>query len=69
VQAQEIIDIDHDIPTSSPVCTYCMHLMLDGDRTCKAFPAGIPMAIWLGKNKHTKPFPNDQGIRFERARE
>jgi len=32
---------------------------------CKAFPNGIPPAIAWGNNKHIKPYPGDQGIRFE----
>lgn len=33
---------------------------------CRAFPNGIPDAIAYGTNKHTKPFPGDNGIHFEK---
>lgn len=49
----------------SPVCSYCVHAM--GRRVCEAYPDGIPAAIWEGRNDHTKPFPGDHGIRFERG--
>lgn len=32
--------------------------------TCKAFE-NIPIEILLGKNKHKKPYKNDNGIIFE----
>lgn len=60
------IDRGHDIPLYSPVCTYCRHLYIrSGERVCKAFPDGIPQEIWLGQNKHTKPYPGDHDIQFE----
>jgi len=37
--------------------------------TCKAFPDGIPEDIWLGKVDHKKPYPRDNGIRFEEIEE
>lgn len=33
---------------------------------CAAFPKGIPTDIAYGTNKHDKPFPGDNGIRFEK---
>jgi len=50
----------------SPVCTFCVHLTDIVDRTCKAFPGGIPREIWLGKNTHMVPYPGDHGIQFEK---
>jgi len=51
----------------SDVCTRCKHQydVIEKGRTCKAFPEGIPDEIWLGKNKHTKPYKGDNGIQFE----
>jgi len=60
------IDVGHDIPPYSPVCTFCRHAT--GFRSCAAFGAGeIPLPIWNGQNDHTEPYPGDNGIRFERA--
>lgn len=66
---QITIDKGHDIPVYSPVCSYCQHLSKKSERACKAFPDGIPMVIWLGENRHNRPFPGDGGIRFERWEE
>jgi len=63
------IDRGHDIPVYSPVCSYCRYLINKPGRVCKAFPDGIPMEIWLGENKHNRPFSGDNGIRFERWKE
>lgn len=61
------IDRGHDDPIYSPVCTYCVHLLSGMDRTCKAFPKGIPEVIWRGLNDHTRPYSGDQGIQFKRV--
>ena len=37
--------------------------------TCQAFPDKIPNEILSGDNKHTKPFPGDNGIQYERIGE
>lgn len=49
-----------------PICGGCKHLqgtLLDPK--CDAFPAGIPRDILLSEADHRKPFPGDNGIRFE----
>lgn len=58
------------IPVFSSICTYCAHVVIERGkvRTCKAFPGGIPMEIWMGENPHTEPYPGDNGIQFKDAR-
>ena len=36
---------------------------------CAAFPQGIPEEIAYGNNPHTKPYPGDHGIQYEKAEE
>ncbi len=63
------LDRELEVPVYSSVCLRCTHLDLDafvqGKHRCAAFPDGIPMPIWMGENNHQKPYPGDQGIRFE----
>jgi hypothetical protein len=58
------IDLSRRFQFFSPVCTLCKHYSLEGG--CVAFPRGIPVEIWSGENDHTKPFPGDNGIQFEK---
>lgn len=44
------------------MCNTCAHN--NRDRTCKAFPNGIPKEILI-KGEHNTPFPGDNGIRYE----
>jgi hypothetical protein len=59
-----IDDSELHIPTFSPVCSRCRHEFARPHRACAAFPDGIPMRIWLGKNDHSKSYRGDHGIRF-----
>ncbi len=52
----------------SDVCNKCKHLVSPTRKTCKAFPDGIPIEIWLGKDNHSKPREGDHGYQFERGR-
>ena len=47
-----------------PACMFCVHFSQD-QRTCVAFPGGIPLIVILGENKHESPLPGDNGIQFE----
>ncbi len=33
--------------------------------TCIAFPGGIPDEVATGQHDHTKPYPEDSGVRWE----
>jgi hypothetical protein len=69
IEMGEMIDKGHDIPPFSQVCSLCRHLRDDGaGRKCDAFPAGIPMEIWMGRNDHREAYPGDQGIPFEQVK-
>lgn len=48
-----------------PACLNCKHFISIKGAICKAFPEGIPDAIYVGGYDHTKPFFGDQGITFE----
>jgi hypothetical protein len=58
-----IDDSEFKIPKFSEICTFCANETDGYHRKCKAFDS-IPMEIWLGKNDHRKPYPNDRGIQF-----
>ena len=46
-----------------PQCADCIHYL--GKRDCKAYPRRIPYPIFSNEVDHTKPYRNDNGIRFE----
>ena len=57
----------------SPVCLRCANLPplqeapdTEGEHgpACRAFPGGIPWAIWDGLDNHTTPHEGDHGILF-----
>lgn len=58
-----IEDEQEVVPQVSPVCTYCSHIL--GYRSCDAFKE-IPLSIWTGENKHTKPVRGDGGLLFDK---
>lgn len=59
-----IDDSELALPRFSTVCNRCANLTSGLERVCKAFPDGIPVEIWTGKNDHTKPFQGDNGVQF-----
>ena len=53
-----------------PTCVSCKHFNpLDEQRTCAAFPGGIPDQIYSGEHLHLDPYPGDNGIQYEGATE
>lgn len=48
-------------------CLKCRHI--DFGKGCDAFPDGIPYDILSGQVDHSKPYPGDNGIRFEERKE
>jgi hypothetical protein len=51
----------------STQCLNCKHYTML--MTCDAYPKKIPIKIVTGEHDHTKPFPGDNGIRFEPVEE
>lgn len=48
----------------SDTCCKCKHHQF-GTKTCKAFPDGIPAAIWIADEGHRSPVDGDHGILFD----
>lgn len=61
------VTLDKDEPKMrySDICNYCKNLTDGEARTCRAFPKGIPEAIWVGDNDHTSSYEGDHDILFE----
>jgi len=57
------LDLDNQTIDISPICTFCKNESTT-KRKCRAF-SEIPLPIWNGDNDHTKPYPGDNGIRFD----
>ena len=59
--------------TAEPQCDRCVHFQERalGPLTCEAFPDkdGIPAEIIKNVFDHRKPYPGDNGIRFEARRD
>jgi hypothetical protein len=50
-------------------CLDCKHLLPVNRLVCKAFPDGIPDAIRDQDHDHRKPYPGDNGFRYEVKKE
>jgi hypothetical protein len=56
-----------------PICWFCQYFDNESAKQsifihkCKAFPEHIPSEIWSMETLHTKPYPNDNSLVFERA--
>ena len=46
-----------------PMCMWCKRYR--GGLKCEVFPERIPTDILHSKHDHRKPYPGDNGIRFE----
>lgn len=51
-----------------PQCFDCKHFngLVKNKKRCDAFPDGIPDEIFNNSIQHNKPYPDDNGIRFEK---
>lgn len=46
-------------------CASCARLEDIDNRTCEAFPSGIPEPIWKGEQSHKTPVEGDGGIVYK----
>jgi len=51
-----------------PQCNTCANLIREWgtDFRCRAFPEGVPEALYTSVADHTQPYPGDNGIRYEK---
>jgi len=56
-----------DLDAVVPACLTCER-KYRSKLGCTAFPDIIPEIIASGSNRHSKPFPGDHGIQYERAK-
>ena len=56
--------VGHPNEMVSPQCNRCRHFIVM-KMACAAFPGGVPDEILLNRHDHRKPYPDDNGIRFE----
>ena len=56
------------ISNNPPQCLNCANLFRrpSPKLSCKAFPTGIPEALYTTSVKHDKKYPGDGGILFEK---
>ena len=64
MKADEYVLDDSELSNSVfSKCMSCIHYLKN--HSCKAFKK-IPMEIWNGDIDHTKPYKNDNGIRYQK---
>ena len=61
-QHEEIPLEDVILENEFTICFECLHY--HGDKTCEAFPDGIPADVWIGEFAHFIPHPDDAGIQY-----
>jgi hypothetical protein len=56
------------VSLNPPQCPYCDNFKRERFEfwRCKAFPEGIPDELAMSVVMHDKPYPGDNGIRFEK---
>jgi hypothetical protein len=61
------LDSESPLPQYSLQCGVCQHIRdTHLQRTCRAFPDGIPPDVWNGVVRHDHPIKGDHGLQFQR---